>query len=148
MDETVKYLKWSGRFGLGIKDQANLEALAKSVGKDLMSKRAGNRTLCLGTGEFIYIPMLIASHMGNNIMYHSTTRSPILPLGEEAYGAKQAYTFQNPFNDDLTNYFYNIEEDQYDDVFVFIEKPLNSGNLDSMIKALKQTVLKGLNLYQ
>jgi len=145
-DETVKYLKWSGRFGIGIKEQADLEALAKSVGKDLMSKRTGNRTLCLGTGEFIYIPMLIASHMGDNIMYHSTTRSPILPLGEEAYGAKQAYTFQNPFNDDLTNYFYNIEEDQYDDVFVFIEKPLSSGNLDSMIKALKQTGIKGIKL--
>ena len=35
----------------------------------------GKRTLCLGTGEFMYIPMKIAAEMGENILYQSTTKA-------------------------------------------------------------------------
>lgn len=142
----VEYLKWTGRFALDIENQSNLENVAKNIGENLEKYRIGSKTLCMGTGEFMYIPMLISSHMGKNIMYQSTTRSPIVAIDKEFYGARQSYKYKNPFDPELNNYFYNIKKNQYDDIFIFIEKSVKNGDLKDFIKALECTGIKNINI--
>lgn len=145
-DQIVSYLKWTGRFGLDSSEQTHLEELASQMGATLKAYRKGVRTLCLGTGEFMYIPMLLASFMGDDVHYHSTTRSPILPLKRDAYGARIAYLFQDPFNTEITNYFYNVHEGQYDDLFIFIEKPLEAAQMETLNQALSATGIPNIHI--
>lgn len=85
----------------------------------------GKRTLCLGTGEFMYIPMKIAAEMGENILYQSTTRSPIHPVSNDVnYAIHNHFSYPSPEDPTITNYFYNISPHDYDEAFVFIERDL------------------------
>ncbi len=80
---TSNYIKYTGRFGISSYEQKHIHSFAQEAGKMLQRKRIGKRTLCLGTGEFMYIPMKIAAEMGENILYQSTTRSPIHPVSND-----------------------------------------------------------------
>ncbi|WP_129595848.1 phosphoribosyltransferase domain-containing protein [Anaerophilus nitritogenes] len=133
------YIKETARFGIHEKNNKKLDALCKKIGSDLQKKRIGKSTLCLGTGEFMYIPMKIASYMGEGVKYHSTTRSPIYPLDQDEYGAKNVYSFESFDDPSIINYFYNVSYEEYDDLFIFIEREIPQKKLDSFIESLKYT---------
>jgi hypothetical protein len=116
------YLKYTGRFGLGAGDEGPLFSLAEALGQRLGALRKGRKTLCLGTGEFMYIPFLTACHMGEGVMVQSTTRSPVHPHGGRDYAVKHAIAFEDPFIPGINNFVYNIPPYYYDEVFVFWER--------------------------
>ena len=103
-------------------------------------------TLCVGTGEFMYIPMKLASFMGENTYYQSTTRSPIYPNDEEHYGAMTGFRFTNPEDDDVINYLYNIKANQYDDIFLFFERKVSGERLNELLAKLKVIQMKKINI--
>ncbi|WP_207642557.1 phosphoribosyltransferase [Inediibacterium massiliense] len=138
------YIKETGRFGIYEKDHKKLDDVCKRIGIYLEKKRIGKRTLCLGTGEFMYIPMKIASYMGDGVKYHSTTRSPIHPLNQEEYGVKNAYSFESFDDPSILNYFYNVPYKGYDDLFIFIEREISSQKLHSFIESLKYTGISNI----
>lgn len=139
------YLKLTGRFGLRSSDNKELDQMISSAASQLKNHRLGNRTLCMGTGEFMYIPMRIASEMGQGILFQSSTRSPIHPSRGASYGIQNAYSFQSPEDRNVDYYFYNIADGQYDEIFVFVERS-DKSSLDAYLNALKLTGIPSIHV--
>ncbi|GAB6087425.1 phosphoribosyltransferase [Alkaliphilus crotonatoxidans] len=130
------YLLETGRFGISAHIRPKLHQTLKTLGEALSKTRKGSRTLCLGTGEFIYLPMVISAWMGEGVKYHSTTRSPIYPCNEANYGIKNAFEFMSPEDTGLKNYLYNIPQGTYDEIYLFLERQVKPGALQSLLLIL------------
>lgn len=140
----LHYLSDTGRFGIE-SNQTDDEWL-KKAGQYLALKRVEEKSLVIGTGEFMYIPMKIASYMGENIWYQSSTRSPIYPNKAAHYGAKTAYCFPNPEDTDIIHYLYNIEKGRYDDLFIIFERRIDNEKLAPLLKQLNGVDFKKINI--
>ncbi|HEY8910933.1 MAG TPA: phosphoribosyltransferase family protein [Desulfosporosinus sp.] len=132
------YLKLTGRFGVSSRDNQGILPLAREIGEALKRDRSGSKTLCLGTGEFMYFPMLISAFMGVRISYHSTTRSPIYPFAKPEYGIQNGFYFNNPDELSIANYVYNVPLEYYDEVYVFLEREVSGERLRPMLTMLSQ----------
>ena len=119
------YNKATGRFGLNSQDNEKILCDIKSISEVLKKERTTGNCLCIGTGEFIYLPCSISALLGDNVYFHSTTRSPVHARGINSYGNKNKVAFQSPEDETVTNYLYNIPSNFYEQVFFFSEKPLN-----------------------
>lgn len=132
------YLGSTGRFGLDEQQNNLLHDQARALGQKLARQRQGKRTLCLGTGEFMYIPFLVAGFMGAGVWVQSTTRSPVHPHLRDDYAVKYAITFEDPFRPGVPNYVYNIPPRIYDEVFVFWERQVLPRQVAPLVQALQQ----------
>jgi hypothetical protein len=132
------YLKLTGRFGLSCKDNQEILPLARKIGEELKHDRVGEKTLCLGTGEFMYFPMLVSAYMGVGISYHSTTRSPIYPFAEPEYGIQNGFYFSNPDELSIANYIYNVPLGYYDELYIFLEREISNERLRPMVTMFNQ----------
>lgn len=110
----------------------------------LQQLRTGNKTLVLGTGEFMYIPMRIAALLGEGVQFHSTTRSPIY-AHPNSYIYNQ-YTFESPDHSGVQNYAYNIPIQHYDEVFIIAERITNERALQQLIDALSQAQIPQMTI--
>ncbi|MGP7815978.1 phosphoribosyltransferase family protein [Niallia sp. 01092] len=141
---TCHYLLDTGRFG--IETNQTDDQWIKKAGYYLSSKKKAEKTLIVGTGEFMYIPMKIASYMGENIYYQSTTRSPIYANDEAHYGVKTAFTFPNPEDQHIVNHLYNLEAHPYEEVFILFERKVDSDKIQQLINIFKETSIKKINI--
>jgi hypothetical protein len=130
------YLQYTGRFGINIMDSDDLRKEASRLGKKLSQLRRGEKTLCLGTGEFMYIPFLIAAGMGPGIAVQSTTRSPVQAHLRQGYAVQYAVTFTDPFRPNIKNFVYNIKPFYYDEVFVFWEREVKPEAVAVLVQSL------------
>ncbi len=133
---TTPYLKYTGRFGLQSADNPALDAEITSTAERLNQLRSGQRTLVMGTGEFMYIPMRIAAELGPDVYYQSTTRSPVYPHREEEYGVACGVTYPSPEDSTVGNFIYNVEPGQYDEIFVLLERESDPERMKPMLDAL------------
>ncbi|MDP4083533.1 MAG: phosphoribosyltransferase family protein [Bacillota bacterium] len=140
------FLVETGRFGIQSTEKEGIHQKVNQVAEILSAKRSGERTICLGTGEFMYIPMKIAAEMGPGVVYQSTTRSPIYIYDEETYGVRFGITFPNPENHEITHFVYNIPQGRYDDLFIFFEKNVAPSELHSFLNELKKTKIKSIKV--
>ncbi|MEC0180056.1 phosphoribosyltransferase family protein [Paenibacillus peoriae] len=132
----VPYLKYTGRFGLQSADNTALNAEITRAAERLNKLRSGQRTLVMGTGEFMYIPMRIAAELGPNVFYQSTTRSPVYPHREKGYGVACGVTYPSPDDNTVRNFIYNVDPGQYDEIFVLLERESNPERMQPMLDAL------------
>lgn len=132
------YLKHSGRFGLESDDNAQLDAGVSRVAEQLRGLREGQRTLVMGVGEFMYLPMRIAAEMGEGIAYQSSTRSPIHPERREDYGVHSAAGYPSPGDTEIMNFIYNVDPGQYDDIFVLLERGVPRERIAPMTDILQR----------
>lgn len=139
---THSYLIETGRFGLDSEKNMQKNESLEEIGVSLAQMRNGEKTLCLGTGEFMYIPMKIASYMGSDVFYQSTTRSPIYVVNQDGYGAKAGLSFPNPEDSGIANFVYNIKRNEYDEIFIFFERAMPQKELQPFINELKKTNIK------
>jgi hypothetical protein len=137
----LPYLESTGRFGMVGRDILKLDKQIHACSEYLKSKRKGKRTLCMGTGEFMYIPMRIAAGMGEGVLYQSSTRSPIHPHDGDEYAIHNVYPFECPEDSTIANFFYNVSHDSYDEIFVFLERSTNGERLATYMEALKRTAV-------
>ncbi len=140
------YIKETGRFGIDSIDKEKVEDNIYKAAQLLKGFRKGKKTLCLGTGEFMYIPMVISSAMGEGVVYHSTTRSPIHPSNDKNYGVKNAFSFPCPYGEEVLNYVYNIPYGYYDDIFVFFEREVNQERLQGFMDVLKNLGISHIHI--
>lgn len=140
------YLLLTGRFGLSTLDNLKFLPLAREFGEQLKRDRIGEKTLCLGTGEFMYFPMLVSAYMGKGISFHTTTRSPIYPFEKPLYGIQNGFSFENPDELSTTNYVYNVPYKYYDEVYVFFEREVSDQRLTSMLRAFHKLSIPRLVL--
>ncbi|MFT5875101.1 MAG: hypothetical protein ACI8WT_004082 [Clostridium sp.] len=120
------YNKSTGRFGITSSDNLKIFEEIKSISEVLKKERTTGNCLCLGTGEFIYLPCSISALLGDNVYFHSTTRSPVHARNIDSYGNKNKVVFQSPEDDTIPNYLYNIPDNFYKQVFFLSEKPLTN----------------------
>ncbi|MDZ5473145.1 phosphoribosyltransferase family protein [Bacillus sp. 31A1R] len=142
----VPYLKGTGRFGINSYDNQEINSYLEQMGMELRLIRTGTKTLCLGNGEFMYLPMKLAAYMGENVFYHSTTRSPIYPNNEATYGAKHKLSFFNPEDLSIQNFVYNIGPEEFDELFLFFEREIPKDKLDEFLKELNLTKIEKINI--
>lgn len=119
----ANFYKGSGRFSLSVAQQQHFEKRLDCIISRLTKLRSGGKCLVLGTGEFMYIPMMIAANMGENVVFHSTTRSPIYAHEQSLIYNK--FSFKSAEFPGVTNYLYNVPVGQYEDVFIVYERVLD-----------------------
>ncbi|MCX7748328.1 MAG: phosphoribosyltransferase family protein [Clostridia bacterium] len=144
MEKPFSFLGVTGRFGIMEEDNREIDQFVSDSAKLLKSYRNYNRCLCLGFNEFIYIPSVIASKMGEGVSYQSTTRSPIHPIFENHYCIKTAISFKNPYDGGIQNYCYNILPGLYDEVFLFLERDIPGGDKEAIAGKMKDLGIKSL----
>ncbi len=127
---------YTGRFGISSDQQNIINEEIKKISSALISKRTSGNCLCLGTGEFIYLPCKISGNLGDNVFYHSTTRSPVYPLDESNYAIKNKVAFPSPDDKHLTNYIYNIPKDFYKEAFIFSEKSFTQETKETFLRIM------------
>jgi hypothetical protein len=143
---STPFLNGTGRFG--ISSDVNWQGHDKilEASSFLRSKRNGKNLLCLGTGEFMYLPMKIAAEMGDGISFQSTTRSPIFVKTETGYGAEYGLAFSNPEDQDIAHFVYNIPPGYYDELFLFIEREVENEQLIPLLNELEKTQIESIKL--
>ncbi|WP_174524208.1 phosphoribosyltransferase family protein [Neobacillus soli] len=145
-DTKAPFIDGTGRFGLRSTKNSELHQQVSDAAAFLKQKRTGEKTLCLGTGEFMYLPMKLASQMGNDVFYQSTTRSPIYIKNIEGYGARYGIAFHNPENQEISHYVYNIPPGHYDEIFIFFERKVEFEELRPLLKELEKLQIKSIKL--
>ncbi|WP_235714586.1 phosphoribosyltransferase family protein [Neobacillus dielmonensis] len=145
-ENSALFINETGRFGLSSLENQLLHETIVRAGQYLSSYRNGRRTLCLGTGEFIYLPMKLAAEMGSGIFFQSTTRSPIYVANEVGYGARYGLAFPSPEDNDVAHFVYNIPPDHYDELFLFFEREPSLKALEPFLQELAKTKIKSVKL--
>lgn len=133
------YLTATGRFGHTIEEDNVFSRQFQVAANRLKEQRRGVRTLVIGTGEFMYVPIQIAASMGSGVYFQATTRSPIHQSDRDSYSIHNKFAFDSPENEGLMNHLYNIKADQYDEIFIFIERMSTSNGADTLLKELRKT---------
>lgn len=151
LDERFKkknqYLDCTGRFLLNKQKDEENRQICIEIGNMLKEKRAYKNTLCIGTTEFIYIPMTIADNMGENIKFQSTTQSPIIPSNNEDYSIFSKLEFKNHLNSSKDNFLYNIDSSIHKEVFLFIEKePKDKTQIENLVDKLNKQGIEIVNI--
>ncbi|MCY6370081.1 phosphoribosyltransferase family protein [Clostridium ganghwense] len=141
-NKVYNYLDFSGRFGLSYKELRRTEENLFDITNTM--KPFEKELLVLGTEEFMYIPMVMAS-MVEGAVYQSTTRSPIYVGKDEDYGIKYAAKFKNPFDKDVINYVYNIGKDMYKEVVFVTEREIDMESKKDMINLFYSVGIHKIN---
>lgn len=98
------------------------------------------RVLVLGTEEFMYPALYIASKIEENASFvrcHSTTRSPIVVSNETNYPLHKRYELLSFYDRKRTTYLYDL--DTYDSVIIVTDShELVNESLHTLLYALKQ----------
>ena len=143
-EKNQKYIKYTGRFGINKQNQQNL---INQVKKECKKLNVGNKkTLFLGSEEFMYIPMLFAKEFGENVFYHSTTRSPIVSLDIENYPIKSKFKHHSIYNEEVVNYIYNIDKYDYRECYFFCEINKKEEEFKEIIDIISNTNIEKLNI--
>lgn len=136
LNREVSYLKHTGRFGLTAEESLVLDAEVGQAAAFLREHRTGSKVLCMGTGEFMFIPMRVAAELGDDVWYQSSTRSPIHPDSSSQYAVNTAYPFISPEHADVMNFMYNIPNGYYDEMFLFMEREVAGAQMEELNKVL------------
>lgn len=136
------YLSCTGRFGMDSETNEELIDLVMLTGNHLNTVIDDKKTLCIGTEEFMFIPMAISSVLDGDVLFQSSTRSPIYPKDVEGYGAVTGDEISSLYNDEVKNFIYNIKSCQYEQAVVYMEKGYKEN--DKLVEQLKQMGFKKL----
>ncbi|WP_291582214.1 phosphoribosyltransferase domain-containing protein [Clostridium sp. UBA6640] len=133
-----EFHRYSGRFGMTPYDWNNLSREVGKITGIIKDKIDDSATLCLGHEEFIFMPSLVACNLGDNVLFHSSTISPIYcDNSYEFYGIKNKIELDSLFNKSNKNYIYNIPSGTYKNLVYFTEKPLGNKSKESLLEKLK-----------
>lgn len=114
----------TARRGWSAEHQATLDDRVASAVVDLAAARRGPKVLVLGTEELMYLPALIALHLGPGAVTRSTTRSPIVPAPGADYPIHDRSTFPSLDALDGPRFLYNLGDDRVDDVVLVADVPV------------------------
>lgn len=120
------YIVNSGRFGTEFKDILKLEEECTKIASEIERKIGDyEKILVLGHGENIYIPSRVAAYLKGDVLFKSTTRSPIYCMDEKEYPIKEKHVF---YDNKVKYYFYNKSEieKEYDKVILLTENELST----------------------
>lgn len=131
---TDPYYAGTGRFSITKEKEYIVEQEIEGLSSALRKKRVGGKALVIGTGECMYIPMQIASRLGEDVYFQSTTRSPI--YSHEQTLIYNKFCFESPENAGVTNYLYNIPKGKYQEVIIVLERLASKKGLEELLASL------------
>lgn len=105
------------------------------------------KILVLGTEEFMYPPLFVASQMekcGCDVRFHATTRSPITVSSENEYPLHERHELKSFYDENRVTYIYELKK--YDKVFIITDGTKNGLCKDSLLLALKEKGNDDINL--
>lgn len=140
------YVKETGRFGLTPADRVSVHEACQKAAHYIEGFRKGDRTLVLGTGELMYVPMKIAAELSGAVFYQSTTRSPIHPAAREGYAVQNGYSFMNPEDESIRHFVYNLPDEGYDEVFLCFEKAVSDESLQPIFDIFKEKGMSHIHI--
>ncbi|WP_051525177.1 phosphoribosyltransferase family protein [Exiguobacterium artemiae] len=135
--KSSKHLSITGRFGIESIQNEDIFNYAKEISQYLSGKVSPVKTLCIGTGEFMYLPLLVSKYLKIDCRFQATTKSPIIPRENKNYPIKNRNEFNNPEVLNEINYLYNLKNIDEKQVIVFVEKKLNDIDLLELSSVLK-----------
>jgi hypothetical protein len=108
-----------GRHGFTAVDRPAFEAAVAAAAVALSAAvRAANarRVSVLGTEELMYLPLRLAQQLAQDpvldVVFHSTTRSPVLPVDDAGYPVRRQFRYADPEGDHSgTRFVYNVLAD-------------------------------------
>lgn len=93
--------------------------------------------LVIGSGEFVYIPFLLAEHLeqlGGKVLFGTTSRSPIA----DGLAIESSLAFADNYGLGIPNYCYNVAHQQFDRIIICTETA--ASHLDpALLTALGQS---------
>ncbi|MFW7186529.1 phosphoribosyltransferase family protein [Lysinibacillus sp. BNK-21] len=132
------YLLATGRFMLTSKQHVDQKQTIQAIAMQLQELRTNGPALVIGTGEFMYVPMQIASFLGNDVYFQSTTRSPIYCTDDLGYTINDKIAFESPENNGVTNFLYNVQSQSYTELFFIVERIASKEVVARVVKALQE----------
>lgn len=142
-EKTKNYHRFTGRFGLDASEKEEVRMEVSRIASLLRGSKEYEKTLMLGTGEYMFLPFAIASEVGDTV-YHSTTRSPIYTSEMPGYPVRNVFPYLNPDDPSVMNYVYNVEPHQYDEVFMFFEEDIREEDKNYLAHHFLQLGVKSL----
>ena len=136
-----RYLKHTGRFGIQRKDINELNTILKrEVPKLNEFINENDKVLCLGTEEFMNIPIELSQLLkSKDTSFFATTRSPIIALNDKNYPINSRIDFNSSYNSDVVNHLYNIDKTKYDKCIIFLETNILNNN-QSIVNAISKNI--------
>ncbi len=122
--------------GINAEERGLMHIIANSVADYIKPALKGTKRAFIGSGEFMYLPLLVCDHMDGENYFNATTRSPAIPFNDEGYGIKTAIEFVCPYDMERTEYLYNCNVKQCDEIVLFFENSVCEENLYSMLSEL------------
>ncbi len=139
------FVRGSGRFGIDCDDQVKLDNEIEMAGDEIRKLRRGKKTLFLGQGECMYIPLRLAGEAGENVFFHATTRSPAWPTEHiTPYGIKSGISFKALHGEAHQEYLYNILNQGYDEFFLVTEYNCDRSRLESFTALINGAGIKDI----
>ncbi len=127
-----RLLAWPGRLGIAKPISLNSDVIEELYQSGLNRESTDPRPLLvLGTGECnapAYLLGRILENEGFKVKVQSTTRSPI-HVGNDIALACQ---FEDNYNDNITNFIYNLKPEHYRDIILCHETPLVPALIDRL----------------
>ncbi len=143
---TTSFISHSGRFGLSSIDKKSLNNLIIENCKDIKCWLPKGRSLFLGTGELLYIPLKLAETLGESVSFQSVTRTPNLPLKENNYEIRNIDVFPSTLDPTRNEFIYNMECDNFDNVVLFLESSWPEERLIPMLSVIEKKGFKSCSL--
>lgn len=117
--------------GLKINNLNNYKNILKKLNTTITNKKI----LVIGSGEFMYLPYLLAKKLQkqrNKVFYKAFTRSPINIDG----CIKNRIQFKDPYNEKIDMFLYNMKYYQY--IIVFFENKKINNEIKKILLKLKK----------
>ncbi len=87
---------------------------------------SGGPTLVLGTEELMWAPLQLAALLRGSVpevVFHSTTRSPVLPAQVDGYAVRRAVVFSAPDSPERASRLHGLPDEPYADIVVVTDTP-------------------------
>lgn len=133
LDSAIEgYSLLTGRFGITSSRNSEIYETADKIAEVLNKERIEGNCLCMGNGEFIYLPCLISSKLKKTVYFQSASRSPIYARPGEDYGINNKVVFPSPSDERVNYHIYNLPYDFYKQAIFFSEHPLSSARKEEL----------------
>jgi hypothetical protein len=127
-----------GRHGWSRSDEFAAQKAAVKLAEAVQLRLRGNQILVLGTEELMYVPFLVASNISGEILFQSTTRSPVAVLESADYAIQSGLSFPSTDDPNRMAYVYNAKLSSYSDIVLISSDPHDGGDPTPMVDAISR----------
>lgn len=143
--EREHFLVGTGKFGVNRKNhELYINEITEKTKR--YNPTINKNTLVIGFGEFSFIPMMITNSINKDSDFLIPTNVRVLTSNEEGYPIKSVDKIACPNGTNHYYYLYNLEDKDYDNVVVFLEREPQRSFIEEMKMILYKRKIKQLEI--